>query len=228
MSDAGEPLMPMVDDREHLYGRRRHPARLPRPGDAATGPRRARRQELAARLEAYQAYPPEHRMAKFSGEPKYEPEARAEIAISYLLHEWAAAHGRPVEALSREELFAQASGVTDFGTGPGLVSHQTRAAWAGAVSKPGFVKFAWQPAHDDWLFGLSGATPMFLPATAAKVQRPYRARVRVRCADGFDASATLLLPSTAASPGSRRCPTGAVVYATSGTAAGRATSTCTT
>ncbi|MFE3826128.1 discoidin domain-containing protein [Streptomyces sp. NPDC059092] len=215
MSDAGEPLMPMVNDREHLYGRDVIPlaflSQVMRDRAAARA-----EQELASRLEAYQQYPPAHRMVKFSGEPKYEPEARAEIAISYLLHVWAAASGRPVTALSREELFARASGVTDFGSGPGLVSHQSRAAWAGAVTKPGFVKFAWQPGHDDWLFRLSGATPMFLPATGAKVQgRTVRVYESLR--DGFDASATLLRLDGGWA-GFATLPTGAVVYASSGTA----------
>ncbi|MFE2937951.1 discoidin domain-containing protein [Streptomyces sp. NPDC059255] len=215
MSDAGEPLMPMVNDREHLYGRDVIP--LAFLSQVMRDPAAARaEQELASRLEAYQQYPPAHRMVKFSGEPKYEPEARAEIAISYLLHVWAAAAGRPVQALSREELFAQASGVTDFGSGPGLVSHQSRGAWAGAVTKPGFVKFAWQPRHDDWLFRLSGATPMFLPATGAKVQgRTVRVYESLR--DGFDAGATLLRLDGGWA-GFATLPTGAVVYASSGTA----------
>ncbi|WP_338693058.1 discoidin domain-containing protein [Streptomyces sp. Q6] len=217
MSDAGEPLMPMVNDREHLYGRDVIPLAFLA---QVAGDRAAARaeQELADRLEAYQKYPPEHRMAKFSGEPKYEPEARAEIAISYLLHVWAAAAGRRVEPLSRAELFAEAAGVTDFGTGPGLVSHQTPAAWAGAVSKPGFVKFAWQPAHDDWLFRLSGATPMFLPTTAGKVLgRSVRLYESVR--DGYDASATVLRLEKGHA-GFATLPSGAVVYATTGTAVG--------
>ncbi|MGW4235717.1 discoidin domain-containing protein [Streptomyces sp. NPDC004749] len=215
MSDAGEPLMPMVNDREHLYGRDVIPLAFL---SQVMGDRAAARaeQELASRLEAYQQYPPAHRMVKFSGEPKYEPEARAEIAISYLLHVWAAASGRPVTALSREELFARASGVTDFGTGPGLVSHQSRAAWAGAVTKPGFVKFAWQPGHDDWLFRISGATPMFLPATGAKV-RGRTVRVYESLRDGFDGSATLLRLDGGWA-GFATLPTGAVVYASSGTA----------
>ncbi|MET9255390.1 discoidin domain-containing protein [Streptomyces sp. NPDC003717] len=217
MSDAGEPLMPMVNDREHLYGRDVIPLAFLA---QVKGDRAAARaeQELAARLEAYQAYPPEHRMAKFSGEPKYEPEARAEIAISYLLHVWAATAGRRVRPLTRQELFEQASGVTDHGTGPGLVSHQTRTAWAGAVSKPGFAKFAWQPAHDDWLFRLSGATPMFLPAANAKVtERTVRVYERVR--DGFDASATVLRLADGVAAFAT-LPTGSVVYASTGTAAG--------
>lgn len=217
MSDAGEPLMPMVNDREHLYGRDVIPLAFLA---QVAGDRAAARAEqaLAERLEAYQKYPPEYRLAKFSGEPKYEPEARAEVAISYLLHVWAAANGHQVRPLSEDALFAQASGVADFGTGPGLVSHQTRAAWAGAVSKAGFVKFAWQPGHDDWLFKLSGGTPMFLPATTGKVgQRTVRLYTSQR--DGFDGSATVLRLDTGYA-GFTTLPTGGVVYATSGTSAG--------
>ncbi|WP_399894888.1 discoidin domain-containing protein [Streptomyces sp. BBFR51] len=216
MSDAGEPLMPMVDDREHLYGRDVIPlAFLSR----VAGDRAAARAEteLAARLEAYQAYPPEYRLAKFSGEPKYEPEARAELAISYLLHVWPHA-GRRVRPMSREELFAYASGVTDFGTGPGLVSHQSPAAWAGVVTKPGFVKFAWQPGHDDWLFRLSGKTPMFLPSTAAAVTgRTVRVHTALR--DGFDGSATVLRLGERFA-GYATLPSGGVVYACDGPDAG--------
>lgn len=100
MSDAGEPLMPMVEDREHLYGRDVIPLAFLA---QVAGDRAAARAEaaLAGRLLAYQAYPPQYRMAKFSGEPKYEPEARAEIAISYLLHEWRARTGAPVRPLHR-------------------------------------------------------------------------------------------------------------------------------
>ncbi|GGJ79574.1 hypothetical protein GCM10011583_08940 [Streptomyces camponoticapitis] len=217
MSDSGEPLMPMVDDREHLYGRDVIPVAFLA---QVVGDRAAARAEaaLAERLEAYQAYPPVNRLTKFSGEPKYEPEARAEIAISYLLHEWRAAQGRAVRPLTERELFERASGVRDFGSGPGLVAHQSPAAWAAAVSKPGFVKFAWQPAHDDWLFALGGTTPMFLPATSAKAAgRSVTTYSEPR--DGFDASATLLtLPTGFA--GFTTLPSGDVVYATSGTSAG--------
>ncbi|MEV0774285.1 discoidin domain-containing protein [Streptomyces sp. NPDC050428] len=217
MSDAGEPLMPMVNDREHLYGRDVIPLAFLA---QVLGDRAAARAEaaLAERLEAYQAYTPVDRLTKFSGEPKYEPEARAEIAISYLLHEWRAAQGRPVRPLTEQELFERAGGVKDFGSGPGLVAHQSPAAWAGAVTKPGFVKFAWQPAHDDWLFALSGATPMFLPTTTAKpASRSVTTYSELR--DGFDGSATLLtLPTGFA--GFTTLPSGDVVYATSGTSAG--------
>ncbi|MFF1448424.1 discoidin domain-containing protein [Streptomyces sp. NPDC058274] len=218
MSDAGEPLMPMVADREHLYGRDVIPLAFLAQvlGDRAAA---ACELALAERLEAYQQYPPQYRLAKFSGEPKYEPEARAELAISYLLHEWRARAGRPpVRPLSQRALFEQASGVTDYGTGPGLVSHQSSGAWAGVVSKSGFVKFAWQPAHDDWLLALSGTTPMFLPNAGAKVVRRSVA-VYSRLRDGFDGSASLLSLDTGFA-GFTTLPSGAVVYATSGTAHG--------
>lgn len=218
MSDAGEPLMPMVADREHLYGRDVIPLAFLAQvvGDRAAA---ACELALAERLEGYQKYPPEYRIAKFSGEPKYEPEARAELAISYLLHEWRARSGRSrVQPLSPAELFEQASGVQDHGWGPGLLSHQSSGAWAGVVSKPGFVKFAWQPAHDDWLFALSGTTPMFLPSTRAKVvERNVAVYERLR--DGFDGSASLLTLDHGHA-GFTTLPSGAVVYATSGTADG--------
>jgi hypothetical protein len=217
MSDAGEPLMPMVNDREHLYGRDVIPVAFLA---QVLGDRAAARAELALaeRLTAYQAYPPVNRITKFSGEPKYEPEARAEVAISYLLHEWRARQGGAVRALTERELFARASGVRDFGTGPGLVAHQSPKAWAAAVSKPGFVKFAWQPAHDDWLFALSGATPMFLPASTGTVTgRTVATYSAVH--DGLDATATVLTTS-AGRAGFTTLPGGEVVYATTGTAAG--------
>ncbi|WP_435178905.1 discoidin domain-containing protein [Actinacidiphila sp. bgisy145] len=218
MSDSGEPFMPMINDREHLYGRDVIPLAFQA---QVIGDRAAARAEqaMAERLEAYQGYPPQYRLAKFSGEPKYEPEARAEVAISYLLHLWAAASGRSVRPLSEAEFFQQASGVMDFGAGPGLLSHQTSGAWAGAVSKAGFVKFAWQPAHDDWLFKLSAATPVFLPATSGTVAgRQARAYHAVR--DGFDGSATVLDLGAAGYAGLTTLPSGAVVYATTGTGDG--------
>lgn len=217
MSDAGEPLMPMVNDREHLYGRDVIPIAFLA---QVLGDRAAARAEaaLAERLPAYQAYAPADRLTKFSGEPKYEPEARAEVAISYLLHEWRARQGAAVRPLTETELFARASGVKDFGTGPGLVAHQSPAAWAAAVSKTGFVKFCWQPAHDDWLFALSGNTPMFLPTTTnSATARSVTTYSRVR--DGFDGSATVLTLGTGFA-GFTTLPTGDVVYATDGIGAG--------
>ncbi|MFI8003422.1 discoidin domain-containing protein [Streptomyces sp. NPDC086010] len=217
MSDAGEPLMPMVADREHLYGRDVIPLAFLA---QVTGDRAAAWAEaaMAERLVPYQGYAPVNRLAKFSGEAKYEPEARAEIAISYLLHRWRAAHGGAVRPLSDAEFFERAAGVRDFGPGPGIVVQQSPAAWAASVSKPGFVKFAWQPAHDDWLFALSGNSPVFLPSTGAKVlHRSVSTYTKVR--DGLDATATLLRLDTGFA-GFTTLPSGAVVYATSGTAPG--------
>jgi hypothetical protein len=214
MSDAGEPLMPMVGDREHLYGRDVIPLAF---RAQVLGDRYAARAEadLAARLEAYQAYPPVDRITKFSGEPKYEPEARAEIAISYLLHEWRA---RPVPAAEPAELYEYASGATDFGSGPGLLAQQSVRAWAGMVSKAGLVKFAWQPAHDDWLFVISGNTPMFLPSTSMAVRTRF-AKAYGKIRDGFDATAGVL-GFDSGHAGMVTLPTGTVVYATSGLADG--------
>lgn len=216
-SDAGEPLMPMVDDREHLYGRDVIPLAF---RAQVLGDRYAARAEaaLAERLEPYQAYPPVDRITKFSGEPKYEPEARAEIAISYLLHEWRATHGGQVHPVSQAEFDDRATGAVDFGDGPGLMAHRTAAAWAAAVSKPGFVKFAWQPHHDDWLFTVSGTTPMLLPSTTLKVLERHTATwMAVR--DGFDATAAVLRFATGYA-GFATLPSGAAVYATTGVAAG--------
>jgi hypothetical protein len=215
MSDAGEPLMPMVGDREHLYGRDVIPLAF---RAQVLGDRYAARAEadLAARLEAYQAYPPVDRIAKFSGEPKYEPEARAELAISYLLHEL---RPRPVPA----DFADYASGATDFGVGsgglgPGLLAHRSTRAWAATVTKAGLVKFAWQPAHDDWMFVLSGTTPMFLPSTSLAVRNRF-AKAYTRIRDGFDASASVLA-FDAGRAGMATLPTGTIVYATSGVGAG--------
>ncbi|WP_040406148.1 discoidin domain-containing protein [Amycolatopsis nigrescens] len=216
-SDAGEPLMPMVADREHLYGRDVLPLAF---RAQVLGDRYAARAEaqLAARLQPYQAYSPVDRLTKFSGEPKYEPEARAEIAISYLLHEWRASHGGPVRPVSQAEFDAYAVGTRDFGAGPGLLAHRTSTAWAAAVSKPGYTKFAWQPHHDDWLFGVSGSTPMFLPSTALKVVERHTASwTKVR--DGFDGTATVLKFDHGYA-GFATLPSGAAVYATTGLAAG--------
>ncbi|MET9265092.1 discoidin domain-containing protein [Amycolatopsis sp. NPDC004079] len=215
-SDAGEPLMPMVADREHLYGRDVIPLAF---RAQVLGDRYAAYAEsqLAARLEPYQAYPPVDRITKFSGEPKYEPEARAELAISYLLHEWRADHGGPTSAVRKEEFDAHAVRAADFGTGPGLLAHRSPAAWAATVSKPGFVKFAWQPNHDDWLFVLGGANPMLLPATNIAVRERHATTYR-KVRDGFDGTVGVLRFDTGYAA-LATLPTGAAVYASTGVAA---------
>jgi len=216
MSDAGEPLMPLVDDREHLYGRDVIPIAFLA---QVKGDRAAARAEtdLAERLLPYLAYPPEYRLTKFSGEPKYEPEARAEVAISFLLHEWRAAEGDAPEPLTSEELYAAGSGAVDLGSGPGVVSHQSPRAWAGAVSKTGFVKLAWQPEHDDWFFNLGGSSPMYLPRTNLGVTaRSVRTYAAAR--DGYDASVTVLTLGDAGRVGLATLPGGEVVMTSSGVA----------
>ncbi|MET8851289.1 discoidin domain-containing protein [Amycolatopsis sp. NPDC004625] len=216
-SDAGEPLMPMVADREHLYGRDVIPLafRAQVLGDRHAAHAEAR---LAARLEPYQAYAPADRITKFSGEPKYEPEARAEVAISYLLHEWRALNGGPVVPVSDREFDAHAAGTADFGTGPGLLAHRSPAAWAATVTKPGFVKFAWQPHHDDWLFVLGGANPMLLPSTNLAV-RERHATAYAKIRDGFDGTVGVLRFDTGYAAFAT-LPTGAAVYASTGVAEG--------
>ncbi|GAB3168500.1 discoidin domain-containing protein [Amycolatopsis stemonae] len=215
-SDAGEPLMPMVADREHLYGRDVIPLAF---RAQVLGDRYAARAEadLAARLEPYQAYEPVDRITKFSGEPKYEPEARAELAISYLLHEWRAGRG-PVTPASKADFDAHAAGVADFGTGPGLLAHRSPGAWAATATKPGFVKFAWQPHHDDWLFVLGGANPMLLPATNVPVKERH-ATTYEKVRDGFDGTVGVLR-FDAGYAALATLPTGAAVYASTGVAAG--------
>ena len=168
MSDAGEPLMPMVADREHLYGRDVIPLAFLA---QVLGDRAAARAEagLAERLvptcvpAAVPAGEVLRRGQVRAGGPR---RAGHQLPVARVAGPSAS---RP-EPLSPRELFELASRRhATTAPAPGLSSHQSPGAWSGAVSKSGFVKFAWQPAHDDWLFDLSGATPMFLPSTGAKV-----------------------------------------------------------
>ena len=217
-SDAGEPFMPMQDDRYHLYGRDIIPlAYLAQ----VTGDRYAARAEadLAARMEPYMDYPPAYRLTKFSGEPKYEPEARAELAISYLFHVWRGrVSGGPVTPASSGELYRAAAGAADHGPEVGLVAHQTPGAFAASVSKPGYLKFTWAPLHDHWLFAVGGTAPSFLPATSGSVTQRYAVTYQV-ARDGFHGSASLFRLASGAA-GYATLPSGTVVYATSGTGPG--------
>ncbi|WBB57731.1 discoidin domain-containing protein [Streptomyces sp. WMMC500] len=213
---AGLSSHPMVADRYHLYGRDVLPLTWRRMGQADPYVARSERM-LAAHLEPYLAYPPENRLTKFSGEPKYEPEARAELATAYLLHVWRDRLHGDVRPVSETRYWASVAGATDYGAEVGLVGHQSARALALAVSKAGHVKFAFLPEHDDWLFDVSGAAPAFLPGTGLAVTGRRVARY-TRAADGFDGSATVLR-FAAGSAGYATLPTGAVVYATSGLAA---------
>jgi hypothetical protein len=214
MSDQGEPFMPMVNDREYLYGRDVIPMAFL--GQVLRDPDAARAEaNMAASLEAYQAYAPVDRLAKFSGEPKYEPEARAEIAISYLLHvEAAASEDGPVAPTPQDEFFARLAGVRDFGAGPGLSVQQSAEAWAAASSKKGFLKFPWVPGHDSWLFALSGSTPYLYPNTAAAVDE-RRSRTYTAPRDGFDGTTSVFRIGEDYA-GQVTLPTGAALYASTG------------
>ncbi len=214
MSDAGEPFMPMVADREFLYGRDAIPMAFL--GQVLRDPDAARAEaNLAAALEDYQSYAPVYRLAKFSGEPKYEPEARAEIAISYLLHvEAAESPEGPVEPTPQDEFFERLSGVRDFGAGPGLTVQQTADAWAAASSRKGFVKFPWVPAHDSWLFHVSGSTPFLYPTTGATVDDRH-VRTYTGPRDGFEGTSSVFRVGGGYA-GQVTLPTGAAVYASTG------------
>ncbi|MEV6374851.1 discoidin domain-containing protein [Micromonospora musae] len=212
-SDAGEPFMPMVADRYHLYGRDVLPLAFLA---QVQGDRHAARAEadLADRLMPYLNYPPEDRLTKFSGEPKYEPEARAEVAISYLFHAWRAANGGVVQPVDSTTFFTAAAGTRDFGEQAGLTAQQTATAFAAAVSKTGFVSFLWAPAHDNWLFDTRAAS--LLPRQSAPVLGRTSAAYTV-ARDGVDATATVLRVA-GGTAGYATLPTGTVVYATTGIA----------
>ncbi|WP_432990044.1 discoidin domain-containing protein [Dactylosporangium sp. CA-233914] len=217
MSAQGEPFMPMLADREFLYGRDVIPlafvGQVLRRPEAVTAEK-----HLAAGLAAYQAYAPVNRLAKFSGEAKYEPEARAEIAISYLLHDYAGKSAAgPVRPLTDAQARSAAAGVRDFGVGAGIVMQQTPTAWAAALSKPGYVKFPWVPGHDSWLFQVSGATPFLYPSTGAKVgSRDVTTYTQPR--DGFDGTASVFQVGSGYA-GQATLPTGVAVYASTGAGA---------
>ncbi len=207
-SDAGEPVMPMAADRYHLYGRDVLPltflAQVQGDRDAARA-----EADLAGRLEPYLRYAPEFRLAKFGAEEKYEPEARAELAISYLLHR---RRGTPVRPVPKRAFFAGASGTRDFGADIGLTAQQSPAGFAAAVTRTGFERFLWQPGHDNWLFDTRG--PAFLPSGVHSPTATWTTAYR-RNRDGVDATATVLAFGEEYA-GFTTLPTGSVVYASTG------------
>ena len=189
-SSAGISTYPMIADRFHLYGRDVLPltGRYLLHGDALAG--RAE-QMLAQRLVPYVDYPPAGRLTKFSGQPSYEPEARAEVGMAYLLHYLRdRLPGGKVTPVSEAEFFSASSATQDWGPGVGLAGQQTSQATALAVTKPGFVKLAWLPGHDDWLFDPSGSSAFFTPSGLILQSRNVRLYSRAR--DGYDATATVL------------------------------------
>lgn len=224
-SDSGEPFMVMNQDREFLYGRDVIPLAYLAQVQGNEYVARAEA-DLAAKLLDFQQYGVAPRIAyktigaQTAGEIKYEGEARAEVAIAYLLHEFrAASPAGPVRVASQAELFSYASGAVDYGASrPGLLMHQSQNAWAATVDRAGYVKFAWQPEHDDWLFDVGGVTPFFLPSNNPSITSRY-GKAYDTSANGFDGSASLL-DMASGRAGMTTLPTGTVVYSTSGTAYG--------
>lgn len=221
MSNQGEPFMPMVNDREYLYGRDVIPmaflAQVLRDPDAARA-----EANLSEALEAYQTYAPVDRLTKFSGEPKYEPEARAEIAISYLLHvEATDSPEGPVEPTPQGEFFERLAGVRDFGDEPGLTVHQTAQAWSSAQHRRGFVKFPWVPSHDSWLFAISGATPFLYPRTSDTVDERSTS-IYTEPRSGFEGTTSVFKIGDNYA-GQATLPTGSAIYASTGAGAGDGT-----
>ena len=224
-SDSGEPFMVMNQDREFLYGRDVIPLAYLAQVQGNEYVARAEA-DLAAKLLDFQQYGVAPRIAyktigaQTAGEIKYEGEARAEVAIAYLLHEFrATSEAGPVRVASEAELFSYASGAVDYGASrPGLLMHQSENAWAATVDRSGYVKFAWQPEHDDWLFDVGGVTPFFLPSNNPSVTSRY-GKAYDKSVDGFDGSASLLTMASGKA-GMTTLPTGTVVYSTSGTAYG--------
>jgi hypothetical protein len=217
LSGQGEPFQPMKDDREFLYGRDVIP--LAFLGQVLRDPDAARAEaDIAESLDAYQSYAPVNRLAKFSGEPKYEPEARAEIAISYLLHVHAAeSAGGVVTPTPEDQFFQRLVGVRDYGARAGLTVQQSSAAWAAASSRAGYVKFPWVPAHDDWLFDVSGSTPFLYPTTSAPVGS-RNTSVYTTPRDGFDGTASVY-GLGAGYAGQVTLPDGSAIYASTGAGA---------
>jgi F5/8 type C domain len=218
-TDAGVPEDFMVADRHHLYGRNVLPIAY---RSIALGDRFAQRAEqmLLDHLPPYQDYPPQYRLTKFSGQANYEPEARIEIAMAYLLHYWRAQLTGNANPVSTAEYFAGRASTTDYGPAVGLVAQQGPNSLTGTVTKKNsdvVVKFSWLPQHDDWLFDVSGTSPSFIPGSSTTVQwRNVRLYRNLR--DGFDGTATIIQTPNGYA-GFATLPNGSAVYTTTGLAA---------
>lgn len=216
-TDAGVAADFAAADRHHLYGK--NVLSLAYENIVQSNPYEARAEQmLIDHLDPYQDYPPAGRLTKFSGQANYEPEARANLAQAYLLHYWRARFGPQPSSVTKDQYFAHSSAAKDYGSQVGLVAQQTPEALTAAVTKPGYVKFAFMPQHDDWFLDSSGSHPQMLPSTTMSVTR-QSARVYQSIRDGYDASATVIKTAAGAYAGYTTLPTGAAVYATTGTAA---------
>jgi hypothetical protein len=209
-SDAGEPVLPMVADHYHGYGRDVLPlaflAQVQGDADAARA-----EADLAARLTPYLRHEPAYRLTKVAGADEYESQARAELAIAYLFHRY---RDRPTPP--NPAFFRDASGTRDFGAEIGMVVHQCERAFAAAVTKDGFVRFLWQPGHDNWL--VDSRAPGFLPPGRTPTGQWITAYEKVR--DGVDATVTVLTLGEQQYAGFATLPTGTVIYASTGLGAG--------
>ncbi|MFB9837017.1 hypothetical protein [Actinoallomurus acaciae] len=219
-TDSGVSAYPMVADRHHLYGREVLPVAYSAVVRGNPDAARAERM-LLDHLDPYLHYPPENRLTKFGSAENlgaYEPEARSELAMAYLLRYGRDRLGGGAEPVGTGTFFKDVGSVTNHGTEMGMVAQQSPGALAAAVPKPGFVKFAWLPEHDDWFLDPTAGNPSFLPSTSLTVS-DRTAHVYRRVRDGVDASAPLLRTSSGFA-GFTTLPDGSVVYATSGLAAG--------
>ncbi len=204
MSDAGEPLMPMVADREHLYGRDVIPLAFLA---QVTGDRSAtaacERSPWPGVWRRHQQYPPTHRVAKFSGEPSTS--GGAPSRHRYLFHRVAVPLRPPgrtpdAEGVVRAGRWGRGlrdgprSGGASDAPGLGRRREQGRVREVRLAARPRRLAVRAQRQH-----------PVFLPSTAAKVTG--RKSV-VAYAKGGTASRRVppCSPSTApGTPGSPRC-----------------------
>jgi len=215
-TDAGVAADLAVDDRHHIYGTNL----LPITARALVGndPYAARAEKmLLERIGGYMAYDPPYTLAKtsFSGQASYEPEVRAEVGIAYLLHYWRNfLPGKEVKAVSEAEYFAGRSEATDYGSTIGMVAQQSPQSLAAVVTKSKYVKFAYLPQHDDWLFDFAGKTRSLIPSPSVSITN-RNVHVYRTARDGVNATATLLHTS-AGYAGYATLPNGQAVYATSG------------
>lgn len=206
-SDAGEPFLPMTEEHYHSYARSALPLAFLA---QVRGDRDAARAEadLAERLVPWMRHDPVGSPGSSGAADRGEAEARAELAVAYLLHQF---RGKPVAPVSRRQFFAAARGTRDFGIPVGLTVQQSEAGFAAAVTREGFARFLWQPGHDHWL--MDTRVPAFLPAGSSPTGSWTRAYSKLR--DGVDATATVLAVSGGYA-GYVTLPTGTVVYASTG------------
>jgi hypothetical protein len=127
-TDSGVAAYPMVADRYHLYGREILPVAYDAVVEHSAGAARAERM-LLDHLGAYLRYASAGRLTKFSAEQQgaYEPEARSELAMAYLLHYGRDRLGGGTDPVGQDRFFADVSSVTDYGSD--VARSSPRARW---------------------------------------------------------------------------------------------------